>query len=197
MKRLEEIKERLEKATPGPWKLDCGELKRDVPESELARYYGDNLLLSANQLGSSAYVRRPEDADFIAHSRSDIEFLLTQLREAEQARDDWKAYALAREHDRDYWKKRWESAMVDLNQTMAKLEAVAARLKEGWVSVEERLPKVGQIVWIYGGPARRRSDGMWESLLEGRFVINWRVTYWLPYSALPSPPESVGVKKGD
>ena len=75
MKRpdIEAIKERCEKATPGPWILD-GEsfdshrnIKRQVENSSSGFRYVAGLALSP-------------DAEFIAHARMDIPVLLIILR---------------------------------------------------------------------------------------------------------------------
>lgn len=61
MDRINEIRERASKATDGPWE---------------SGYYGSVCLKSGYKLCN---VEGQANADFIAHSRSDIEFLLSEI----------------------------------------------------------------------------------------------------------------------
>lgn len=65
MTRLEEIKERCEKATLGPWEHD-GKFQVCIPRKE----------------GTACFRAFPDDAEFIAHSREDIPWLVSQLEKA-------------------------------------------------------------------------------------------------------------------
>ena len=78
MKRLEEIKRRVEAATPGPW----FQLTKDADENQNLRkahvftapeYYGHIATCSARE---GFGIQAETNADFIAHSRTDIEDLL-------------------------------------------------------------------------------------------------------------------------
>lgn len=83
MNRIEEIKERLSKATRGPWAYDddrtdgdyCIHVKGAVPDTN------PSLIRDADGVvGSSEWIYlRYEDAEFIANSRSDVEFLLNEI----------------------------------------------------------------------------------------------------------------------
>jgi hypothetical protein len=73
--RLEEIKARLAAATPGPWEWDYSTLGSDVAEvaepslSCMPYCYG----------GTARIDIKADDAQFIAHSREDIAWLIAQL----------------------------------------------------------------------------------------------------------------------
>ena len=56
--RIDEIRARCDAATPGPWELD-----QDV-------WHGDECI---------AEINRPANAAFIAHSRDDIPYLLSEI----------------------------------------------------------------------------------------------------------------------
>jgi len=71
--RIEEIKERLAKATPGPW--------RDGQIGNF-RVYGPDGRGSDSGLLSTAFNR--ENATFIANSPSDIQFLLDEVERLEE-----------------------------------------------------------------------------------------------------------------
>lgn len=58
MSRLEEIRERESKATPGPWVRNDEEFYARICAKEYA--------------GDIAHVGRANDSDFIAHAREDI-----------------------------------------------------------------------------------------------------------------------------
>ena len=75
MKRLEEIRERVEKATEGPWEFydRYGDLGLVVVENSDADPITDTELRHPGM--DHACVRR-KDGDFIAHSRQDIPWLL-------------------------------------------------------------------------------------------------------------------------
>jgi hypothetical protein len=83
--RIEEIRERSEKATEGPWRVDAGAnteeprsccfMVREV-DARLEREL-DNEHEPEDIEDSAGY-----DALFIAHARDDVPFLLTKLDEA-------------------------------------------------------------------------------------------------------------------
>jgi hypothetical protein len=73
--RLQEIRERAEKATPGPWKAEFGGV---YPPESAARLESD--------LAGMAFLwplpgGKEEDAEFIAASREDIPYLLQLVTE--------------------------------------------------------------------------------------------------------------------
>lgn len=65
MSRLDEIRQRLAKTTPGPWWYDG----RDLFSQEQGTHHWD-LLIPMEGIPSR------EDGDFIARAREDVEFLL-------------------------------------------------------------------------------------------------------------------------
>ena len=77
--KLEQIKKRLEKATPGPWRIGISSTHvvvsdYPVPEiggSDATDYFGGHLI------GESISTA---NADFIANSWADIKFLLDQIQ---------------------------------------------------------------------------------------------------------------------
>ncbi len=81
--RIAEIRERMEKATPGPWgvirEIDSTEYGdfavHGVAPIAPLRWYSDNA--PAHTVADP--VERFEDAEFIAHSPDDIAFLLSRL----------------------------------------------------------------------------------------------------------------------
>ena len=82
--RIEEIKSRLEKATRGPWVYDKERHTHDccIHAVDAEEYYG---YIHHNEgrggvVGSSEWIWiNHEDGEFIAHSRSDIEFLISEI----------------------------------------------------------------------------------------------------------------------
>ncbi|RPD50038.1 hypothetical protein DNI29_04370 [Hymenobacter sediminis] len=78
--RIEEIRQRLQAATPGPWFVADGLV--------MAKYEaGINQKITADY---EACPVMPEDAELIAHAPSDIQYLLDQLHHATQeAEGQW------------------------------------------------------------------------------------------------------------
>lgn len=81
-KRIQEITERLDKATPGEWKVghSCGSVVSDKPGGEMlygtaspdaVEYYGGYLI--GESIGEA-------NREFIAKAKSDIQFLLSLAR---------------------------------------------------------------------------------------------------------------------
>ena len=66
MSRLEEIRKRYEAATPGPW------------ETQSTSISGERLLITEKHgtFSTRSVQMRAKDADFIAHSREDIPWLV-------------------------------------------------------------------------------------------------------------------------
>ena len=87
--RLKEIEERLNNTHAGPWKAVSGGSKVFCPDISTPDepYYSraeDDCILDANGvevLGVSEWIRVEwEDLEFMAEARSDVEFLLTELK---------------------------------------------------------------------------------------------------------------------
>jgi hypothetical protein len=90
--RLQEIRERAEKATPGPWKAEFGGV---YPPESAARLESD--------LAGMAFLwplpgGNEEDAEFIAASRADVPYLL-QLVTEQQNEIAWLRTWIFRLHD--------------------------------------------------------------------------------------------------
>lgn len=89
--RLAEIRDRLGKATDGEWRTDLaavgggGGTLWNVDGASIWSEFGDfNIVEGGRSEDNRAIgVIRNEDADFIAHAKSDIEFLLGLVGENE------------------------------------------------------------------------------------------------------------------
>ncbi|MBY6273548.1 MAG: hypothetical protein CW346_15230 [Bacillaceae bacterium] len=76
--RLREIEERVSKATPGPWEAyGVGGIHMDGTSD------GYSVMTAAGKRLHSPYMTQA-DADFIAHAREDVPWLLSLLREREE-----------------------------------------------------------------------------------------------------------------
>lgn len=82
MDRLIEIKLRMEKATPGPWVYNKDRHTHDsciykADAKDKYRYISNE---DGGVVGSSEWIWiKDEDGEFIAHARTDIDFLLTEI----------------------------------------------------------------------------------------------------------------------
>ncbi len=78
-KRIEDIRARAAKATPGPWLDDEGHLRSEgynhIEHSPIVNFQTDSLL---SQNGMMAH---EEDANFISHAREDVPDLLAERTE--------------------------------------------------------------------------------------------------------------------
>ena len=139
--RMSEIEGRLAKATPGPWSAD------DDCDVE-----SDALPVDENGCGgdiASFPFGRFADADFTAHARQDITWLLDRVRELEKAlavpgsiesyiaeRDHWKlkaqtaeALVACKEYSEDLLAQRAERAERALAEAMTKVKNLEEELK--------------------------------------------------------------------
>ena len=103
--RLWEIKERCERATPGPWIINL-EHQREMLSGRriLPAIEGPNGVMVAPLLAprySNAHISR-NDAEFIAHSREDVPALVAEVERL------WGLVGELRE-----WVKRWRSRAND------------------------------------------------------------------------------------
>ena len=83
MKRLDEIEARANAATPGPWEWE-GEAKAEWEEGANSlvpsRRPDDPVLYGYGYDASGIEVKTPADAEFIAHSRTDVPDMAAALR---------------------------------------------------------------------------------------------------------------------
>ncbi len=92
--RIEEIRERCEKATTGPWEVyDSCSWRRIGRE---CAYYGYQEILWPSNSASDGHpdisgVNRKDDLDFIVNARTDIPYLLERVARLEGERDAYKA----------------------------------------------------------------------------------------------------------
>lgn len=110
--RFEEIRARLDDATPGPWEWDWSTLGSDI--AEVAE---PSLSCGSYCLGGTARIDiKAADAQFIANAPEDIAWLLDQVLLLKQERDiAAKQAAVTRErlakayfegHERGFWNGR-------------------------------------------------------------------------------------------
>lgn len=74
--RLEQIQDRVAKATKGPWHTECPQVNWRI-RNETGWY----ILETEPRRGAN--VRTRDDAEFIAHAREDVPYLLLRVRELE------------------------------------------------------------------------------------------------------------------
>lgn len=131
-KRVDEIRARLEKATTGPWKVDVSEnFGNDWPittgtNDEDGKCYH---VCTDSVRASGVWGNAKDDAIFLAHSRSDIEYLLSELDEARKRIAELEAQA--REYNR----------MTNNAQTAREAaEAENVRLRDALTKIAEDNP---------------------------------------------------------
>ncbi len=84
-KRIQEIKERLQATTPGAWKVRFAEKEMfdlECPEDDPHIETEDGQYIAQTTYDQLSYTSRPTmytDAEFIAHAKDDISYLLEQL----------------------------------------------------------------------------------------------------------------------
>ncbi len=99
--RLEEIRARAEKATPGPWEFWTGGTFVSRYE-EYATVICDTLL-DAEMRGRLLKGHSENNGQFIAHSRTDVPDLLAEV---DRLRGLWRVY---RDAGRKGWERDWEA----------------------------------------------------------------------------------------
>jgi len=104
--RLAQIRARCERATDGPWKHDTDYLGGGIFQERV----GGWAITRCHGYGpDSDHERMPADAEFIAHSREDVPYLLERVENLEQAwRRDRELYSTAI----DNWRARLEEEKV-------------------------------------------------------------------------------------
>jgi hypothetical protein len=87
MDKLKEIEERAKQATEGPWEPheETEYQPGERPIGKLLYVTGlDRSIFDSEWADQSDWERSKYNADFIAHARSDIPYLLERLRDAEE-----------------------------------------------------------------------------------------------------------------
>jgi hypothetical protein len=77
LRRIEEIEARVKAATPGPWRVDSS-----YQSPTYIRAENRQMVASAHVIYDKTPLPYFANASFIAHARSDVEWLLTELRAA-------------------------------------------------------------------------------------------------------------------
>ena len=80
--KLQEIRERVEKATSGPWMLWNGWGPLEVDGLHRASRIGPNRIREGLRAGEGDIDGTKDDLEFVAHARQDIPDLLDALEEA-------------------------------------------------------------------------------------------------------------------
>lgn len=85
--RLTEIKTRLAKATPGPWRRGEG-IYDDLIDSAGVPYRG--LIAYVDSEDCDVHGQKEHNLDLIAHSPDDIAWLIDQLEDARDKANKWQ-----------------------------------------------------------------------------------------------------------
>jgi hypothetical protein len=116
MTRIEEIKNRAEKTTVGPWGVNtghfvvasCGHSNDDDKDYEVC---GNGYLMRDGVGDSDAKT----DAEFIAHARTDIPYLLSKVEAAEKLAQEVEIFAAIEDPDENL--KRLREALAAYRTT--------------------------------------------------------------------------------
>lgn len=94
--RLAEIEARMEAATEGPWRFEP-EGESHCGEPQCCSEYWDNRIWGADRVLAESHMLYEADAEFIAHARTDVPWLVEQVRElqaeVERLRETCVAYS--------------------------------------------------------------------------------------------------------
>ena len=84
MTRIQEIEARAEAAMAGPWRCGAGPYGWDdgIVQSDVEVTFSSGVVLTNSGHGGTSL--SDDDGDFIAHTRSDIPWLLAELRDSEE-----------------------------------------------------------------------------------------------------------------
>jgi len=91
-KRLKEIEERLEKRTPGNWKLWGMDVYAPKPGFPINETELENCQLVAKTY-DPVYGLRTFNATFIAQAATDIRYLLDKIKEIQEELEHWRQEA--------------------------------------------------------------------------------------------------------
>lgn len=122
--RLDEIRQRAEKATPEPWEHTFG--SGDSGNNHNVRF-GDNqnqfIARIVSGRGNGGHSEEACNANFIAHARSDIPWLLDRIEKLERLAGKVR---LLKECPTPFWKDEnihvWDDAIWDLLETLKELD---------------------------------------------------------------------------
>lgn len=101
--RIAQIQARLDAATPGPW-----EDRVDDRTDEVDVFHDQEQVSFVASCGDKSQPRVLADAMFIANAPEDVAFLLSQLAEVTNQRDQ------ARTHRRAAWDAGYAAAILDI-----------------------------------------------------------------------------------
>jgi|GEM_PF-3101132 len=122
--KLEEIRERAEKATAGPWEFSIKDRKNSEPRNLI------EVNREEDKLNIIQDVWGREDAEFIAHARQDIPYLLEALQQAQEelnrSEEEWELKVLKRI---TYCDNEPNKSLVKINQQL-KMELQQSRARE-------------------------------------------------------------------
>jgi hypothetical protein len=166
--RIEEIKERVDKATPGPWVfwsnigVQCTEYDGRTSGKTLGPSNQGVKIGLLNQT-----LTKEDDSIFIAHSRDDIPYLLTRLAsvEADNREHVLRADSLRAEIERlEEEQDEWAEALNDSKEFRVKYATAQDRVAhlEALLS-RERLDEL-----IDGIISERRREGEFFALSESK-----------------------------
>lgn len=112
-RRLQEIRDRLKRLPDAPWSVEA---VRPSHEDE-ARVYDRHHYGVCKPTPNNPGYRRPI-AEFIAHAREDVPYLLDLLDSLSQQRDEWQQQM---QHERD---RRFENLADAINEAVGFLKSV-------------------------------------------------------------------------
>lgn len=81
--RLAEIEARVEAATEGPWRFQP-EGESHCGEPQCCSDYWDNRIWGADRVLAESHMLSEADAEFVAHARTDVPWLIEQVRQRDE-----------------------------------------------------------------------------------------------------------------
>ena len=133
--RLAEIRARVEAATPGPWEFSESNLIV-APEPDDSDWWGEVASVT------DSYFNNTVDADFIAHSRADVPFLLNLVASLTAERDALR--------DRYEPLRSWaDGAEIDIRDLADQRDDLRAQLAQREGEIEALRRKVEGLRQLY------------------------------------------------
>lgn len=136
--RLAEIEARVEAATEGPWRFEP-EGESHCGEPQCCSEYWDNRIWGADRVLAESHMLSEADAELIAHARTDVPWLVEQVRELQA--------------ERDTYRDRWRQLMRDHEAVVKERDELEAE--------NERLRDTARNYEIAMHAARGERDGAW------------------------------------